>query len=144
MWIYHNSDWKVLNLLPKCWLEVNLILSSVIKAITNLHSLMKHVIYCSTFLLHCPLNELHRSHQDLNAFLLHRGLVIRSSAHPNQSVYSIGLEILHIKTRFLNVLSTWNRRDQRFVGIIWAFCTSINFPSCAFVGLCVMRNLRQS
>lgn len=42
-----------------------------------------------------------RSHQDLDAFLFHRRLVIRSSTHPNQSVDSIGLEVLRIKTCFL-------------------------------------------
>lgn len=62
------------------------------------------------------LHQLCRSHQDLDAFLFHWGLVISSSAHPDQSVYSVGLEILHIKAfcfTFLTIESTWNERAQR-------------------------------
>lgn len=98
------TDWNVLNLLPERWFEITLILT---EAISHLRS---HVSaqHNST--------QLSRPHQDLYAFLLHWRLVIRSSAHPNQSVYSIGLEILHTKTRRSNCFINLKWRRSKTCG----------------------------
>lgn len=60
---------------------------------------------CRAFLLDWPVEEvpwIYVTYQDLDAFLFHWRLVICSSTHSNQGVYSIRLKILHIKTHFLN------------------------------------------